>query len=105
MTQAFSLTELVREREELRKDLIAWTRSYDILRQRLRESSEVKTPRSPSLHQWSGSRAVMGSLEMSIHAIERTIEEYGALINKLSSGEISNSDRPALSLVKEDNEL
>lgn len=105
MSQALSLRELTSEREELRKDLIAWKQSYDILRRRIRESSELETPRSPPLEQWSGSRAVMGSLEMSIHAIERTVEEYGVLINKVQSGEIENSDRPSLVLVEEPDEL
>lgn len=105
MTQALSLTELTREREELRKDLIAWRQSYDILRRRIRDSSELEAPRNPPLEQWSGASSVMGSLEMSIHAIERTIEEYGVLINKVKNGEIPNSDKPSLSLVKETNEL
>ena len=48
----------------------------------------------------------MGSLEMSIHAIERTIEEYSNLINLVQRGEISNLDesRPALHLVGGDDE-
>jgi transposase len=102
MTQELSLTELTSEREELRKDLIAWKQSYDILRRRIQESSEQ--PRNPPLHQWSGSRSVVGSLEMSIHAIERTIEEYGVLINKVKNGEILNTDRPTLALVEDDSE-
>lgn len=105
MSQAFSLRELTREREELRKDFIAWTRSYDILRKRLRESNELEQPRCLRLEHWSGSRAVIGSLEMSIHAIERTIEEYGVLISQIVNGEIPNLDRPALSLVEDKNEL
>lgn len=102
---SLSLREITRERDELRKDLIAWKRSFDILRQRIQESAELSPPRNPQLHQWSGSRAVVGSLEMSIHAIERTIEEYGVLINKILGGEIPNSDPPPLALVKDDDEL
>lgn len=101
-SDSLSLTSLCREREELRKDLIAWTRAYDTLCTRVRESAEAE-PRTPPLHQWSGSRAVLGSLELSMHAIERTIDEYGSLINKIESGEIPNSDTPptTLSLVKD----
>ena len=105
MSQALSLKELTNERDELRKDLIAWKQAYDILGRRLRESSELGRPRNPPLHQWSGSRAVLGSLEMAIHAIERTVEEYGELNNKIQRGDIPNIDRPALSLVEEDSEL
>lgn len=101
---SLSLKALVSERDELRQDLIAWTRAYDILRQRVRESSELETPRNPPLYQWSGSRAVMGSLELSIHAIERTIEEFNVLISQLDNGSIQNADRPGLALVKDDHE-
>jgi len=100
--QSLSLKELIREREELRKDLIAWTQAYDILCKRVRESSELETPRNPPLHVWSGSRAVLGSLELTIHAIERTIEEHGELIRRVQSGEIANKDKPGLRLVEDD---
>jgi hypothetical protein len=99
---SYSQKALVSERDELRQDLIAWTRAYDILRQRVRESSEV--PRNPPLYQWSGSRAVLGSLELSIHAIERTIEEYNGLLSQIADGSIPNTDLPGLALVKDDNE-
>lgn len=99
-----SLTELLNERDELRKDLIAWTQAYDLLRKRLMESSELEMPRNPPLHQWSGSRAVVGSLEMSIHAIERTIEQYNGLISEVQQGDIPNVDRPVLSLVEDQDE-
>ena len=101
---SLSLKALLLERDELRQDLIAWTRAYDIMRQRVRESSEREVPRNPPLHQWSGSRAVIGSLELSIHAIERTIEEYNVLISQLEEGSIPNADRPGLALVKDDHE-
>jgi hypothetical protein len=94
MASGYSLSTLTRERAELRKDLVAFTRSYDILRARLHESSEAEIPRRPLLHEWSGSRSVCGSLEMSIHAIERAIEEMDQFISKINEGEIPNTDPP-----------
>jgi hypothetical protein len=97
-----SLTELRREVGELRKDYVAFSTAYDMIRHRVLESTELDPPRHPQLHEWSGSRATCGALEMSIHAIERTILEYNALIEKVENGEIENSDRPALKLVDGD---
>ena len=90
----YSLSFLVREKEEIQKDLVAFKRSYDILCQRLREANEVNIPRRPLLHEWSGSRAVVGSLEMSIHAMERTLEEMSELIRRIDNGELPNADPP-----------
>lgn len=90
----YSRTTLLREREELRKDLIAFTHAYDTLRARLIESNELKIPRRPLLHEWSGSRAVVGSLEMSIHAIERTLEETLEFLRRIDAGELPDTDPP-----------
>ena len=100
----YSLSALEAELAELRKDHRAFGSAYETMRQRMLESNEVQPPRTPELHTWSGSRAVVGSLEMAIHSIERTIIEYDALIQRVRSGEVRNSDlptRPVLSLVKE----
>lgn len=95
MTQhSYSLTALTVEREEMRKDLKAFNKAYEVLRQRLLESNETEIPRRPLLHEWSGSRAVVGSLEISIHAIERTIAELGVLIQQIEQGTIPNLDKP-----------
>lgn len=102
--EEYSLSALESEITELRKDYIAFNVAYDTLRARILESSETSPPRRPELHVWSGTRAVMGSLEMSIHAIERTILEYDKLIFRVRNGEVRNTDppaRPILSLVKE----
>jgi hypothetical protein len=104
----FSLSALELELDELRKDLTAFGSAYAALCQRVQESNEVVPPRRPELHTWSGTRSVVGGLEMAIHSIERTIVEYGELINKVRSGEVSNLDapaRPILSLVKESDKL
>lgn len=93
MSDGLSLSELEKEREELRKDFIAFSRAYDLIRGRIQESTDMEDPRVPLLHQWSGSRAVCGALEMSIHAIERSVQEMDGLINKIALGEISNLDK------------
>ncbi len=89
-----SLRALEREKDELQKDYAAFLDSYEIIKRRVTDSSELEPPRQPLLHTWSGTRAVCGSLEMSLHAIERTILEYDALIQKVHAGEIENSDTP-----------
>ena len=91
---SYHLSTLEREQEEMKKDLKAFAQAYDILRQRLLESNESEIPRRPLLHEWSGSRAVVGSLELSIHAIERTLGELDIIIRGIRSGEIENLDKP-----------
>lgn len=93
--EALSLSELVRERDEMVKDRIAFVTAFDLLRKRIMESAELQPARHPLLHEWSGTRNVVGGMEMAIHAIERTIEGYNDFINKIHSGEILNLDRPA----------
>jgi rubrerythrin len=95
----FSLSLLETELEEMRKDYIAFSKAYDVLRMRLVESTDLNPPRSPLLHEWSGSRAVCGALELSIHAIQRTIEEYLQIIQKVRDGEYRNIDKPQLKSV------
>lgn len=92
--QAYSLSELQREREELRRDRAAFASSLDIMQRRIVESNETEIPRRPLLHQWSGTRAVVGSLEMSLHAVERTLEEVSNLITGIERGDIVNLDEP-----------
>jgi len=41
---------------------------------------------------WSGTAAVMGSLDLSIHSIERTIEELKSILRQIDEGEIPNTD-------------
>ena len=94
MGDGYSLSILIREKVELEKDLVAFKKAYDVLRMRLIESSETVIPRRPLLHEWSGSRSVCGSFEMSIHSIERTIQEMSDLIYKINDGRLSNIDPP-----------
>ncbi len=91
----FSLSWLQREREELRRDRHAFAESLDILKRRILESNETDIPRQPLFHQWSGTRACVGSLEMSLNAVERTINEMDTLIEKIQNGEVPDLDVPA----------
>lgn len=90
--QGQSLSWLLREREELLKDRHAFLSALDIMEKRVLASNETAIPRNPLLHQWSGTRSVIGSLEMSSHAIERTLEDVNNLIRMIESGEIPNLD-------------
>jgi len=90
----WSLSFLHRELSELRKDRDAWTKALSILKARILESNELEIPRRPILHEWSGTRAVVGSLEVTMHQIERTIEEVKELIRRIEDGELPNLDPP-----------
>lgn len=100
-----SLRALTRQKEEIEKDLRAFKRSYDILRNRLAEAAEVKDV--PSLINWSGTSATIGSLELSIRCLEKELEDYIKAINLVQNGEIINVDDdlpkpPVLKLVPEE---
>lgn len=41
---------------------------------------------------WSGTAAVMGSLELAIHSIERTVDELRGILARLDGGAIPNLD-------------
>lgn len=89
-----SLSWLKREREELRRDRYAFASALDIMSKRIVESNETEIPRNPLLHEWSGTRAVVGSLEMSLHAVERTLAEVDRFITAIESGDIPDLDAP-----------
>lgn len=93
--EAYSLSWLQREREELRRDRAAYATSLDILTRRVLESNETDIPRRPLLHEWSGTRACIGSLEMALHAVERTLNEVTNLISAIENGEAPNLDAPS----------
>lgn len=96
---SLSLSFLLSELAELRKDHEAFAIAYDAVCRRIVESKDANPTRSPKLLEWSGSRSVCGALELSIHSIERTIAEYEGLARRVEAGEIQNSDRAHLSLV------
>ncbi len=92
--EGFSLTWLQREREELRRDRHAFGSALDVMQRRILESNETDIPRTPRLHEWSGTRAVVGSLEMSLHAVERTLDEINRMIEAVERGDVPNLDAP-----------
>jgi hypothetical protein len=66
--------ELEAEIEEKSLDLQAFTRAREIVRARVLEVADSTSPLTPLPH-WSGTDAVLGSLDLSIHAMERTLDE------------------------------
>lgn len=89
-----SLIALEHEREELRKDFVAFSKAYDTVRHRLLEASEADPARGSFLEKWSGTWACIGSLELSTKTIENKVLEIDELIRKIHDGEIRNTDPP-----------
>jgi hypothetical protein len=77
------------QRIEIEKDLRAFRAAYDVLRTRLVEAAETDTP---SLENWSGTKATMGSMELSIRYLEREYTDYVNAIYLVEHGEIENVD-------------
>lgn len=90
--QGYSLSWLLREQEELLRDRHAFALALDILRKRIMESNNTPIQRIPVLHEWSGTRASVGSLEMALHAVERTLDEVGQVILSIENGEAIDID-------------
>lgn len=87
--------ELRSEIDEKRLDLAAFLSARDIVRARLLEVLDSKSVLTP-LPNWSGTDAVLGSLDLAIHAMERTIEELSLLMQTLPE------ESPRLRLVKDE---
>jgi hypothetical protein len=77
----FNIPELRAELDEKSRDLDAFVRARDIVRHRVVEVRDSKSKLTP-LPDWSGTDAVLGSLDLAIHAMERTIEELKVLLQK-----------------------
>ena len=74
----WDLPTLKREIEEKTLDWKAFSEARTIIRARVlavKDSASQLTP----LPQWSGTDAVLGSLDLSIHAMERTLLELHEL--------------------------
>jgi hypothetical protein len=87
-----SLKALRLQRGEIEKDLHAFKEAYDAINRRFREAAADES--LPSLEHWSGSRAVMGSLELSIRHLEKELADYIQAIQLVENGEIENADGP-----------
>lgn len=93
-----TVQELEVEILEQAADLDALKKARDLVRERVvvsRDATRLLTP----LHAWSGSDAVLGSLDMAIHAIERTISEL-AEMRKTAPVAGVVEQKPVLRLVK-----
>lgn len=88
----FSRTELLDEIEEKSKDLIAFQKARDIIRSRVLEVTDSQSKLTPLPH-WSGTDAVLGSLDLACHSIERTLTELHSLLEK------SDSEKPNLRVI------
>jgi hypothetical protein len=64
--------------DEMTLDLRAFVSAREIIRRRVVEVKDSQNPFTP-LPQWAGTDAVLGSLDLAIHAMERTISELNEL--------------------------
>lgn len=78
------------ELAESKLDLQAFQDAHGCLHRRVQEVKDEG--RIMKLVDWSGTAAVMGSLDLSIHAIERTVEELEAVLRRIDDGTIPNLD-------------
>ncbi len=82
-----TLQEVTNEKDELVKDLVAFSRAYALIHDRVIASEDDAPERYPSLRQWSGTCGALGTLELAIHSVERTIDEYKEVMKKLADEE------------------
>jgi hypothetical protein len=69
------------EIDEKSKDLAAFLQAREIIRMRVLEVKDSPSVFTP-LPTWSGTDAVLGSLDLSIHAMERTLGELHECLKK-----------------------
>ncbi len=80
---AFTRNELLAEIEEKSKDLEVFARARDDIRRRVTEVLDSQSQLTP-LPSWSGTDAVLGSLDLACHAMERTIEELKLILDSIA---------------------
>jgi hypothetical protein len=85
-----SRREIVQEISQAQLDLRAFQTAYHVIHQRVLEVKDGE--QMMKIAEWSGTQAVMGSLDLAIHSIERTIEELKDIVRRIDSGEIPNVD-------------
>lgn len=81
MSEELSIAELNAEIEEKTADLKAFSKARALIRERVLEVQDSQSRLTP-LPRWSGTDAVLGSLDLAIHAMERTINELKELKKK-----------------------
>lgn len=81
---------MLEELAENQADLRAFQDAYTCISRRVQEVKDEG--RLLKLVNWSGTSAVMGSLELATHAMERTVEELKSILSRIDSGVIPNLD-------------
>lgn len=79
MPDFLNIAEVRAEIEEKSLDLKAFVAAHEIIHRRVIEVKDSQTKLTP-LPYWSGTDAVLGSLDLAIHAIERTLEELNGVL-------------------------
>jgi len=79
-----SQTEVRAEIAEKSRDLEVFVEARRLIRQRVIEVSDSESSLTP-LVRWSGTDAVLGTLDLCIHSMERTIEELKGILSRLDS--------------------
>lgn len=77
----WSRAELEAEIFEKSEDLKAFSSARELIRHRVRDVQDSESRLTP-LPTWSGTDAVLGSLDLAIHSMERTLEELGVLLKR-----------------------
>lgn len=88
--EGLSRRDIIVELREHQADLKAFQDAYGCIHRRVqsvKDESQIM-----KLVNWSGTSAVMGSLEMSIHALERVVEELKDILFRIDEGVIPNTD-------------
>lgn len=93
----FTKKQVEDEIKEKAKDLEVFWKARELIRARVLEVAESECRLTP-LPNWSGTDAVLGSLDLAIHSMERTLEE---LRNIRVEEPVA---RPTLRIVRSDDE-
>lgn len=92
-----SKSQVQLEIDETKRDLEAFLAARDLIRTRVREAVDDTRPRLlPSVANWSGTDCVLGGLDLTIHALERTLSE---LMDTLEKAE---PDQPRFRIVRDE---
>lgn len=78
------------ELADTKLDLKAFSAAYSCVHNRIQGVKDEG--RMLQIVNWSGTAAVMGTLELSIHALERTMEEMKVILRRIDNGVIPNLD-------------
>lgn len=71
--------------------MVAFQGAYNVIKERVQEVKDEH--RMLKLVDWSGTAAVIGTLELTIHAVEMTVAELEDIRRRIINGVIPNLDR------------